>query len=65
MKATQEKIEYTKDMHVPTATQGRVSDVLSRDPKEVTHEETTGELEDRFWDHLLAAGYRNQLKTQT
>jgi hypothetical protein len=64
MKATQEVIEGTKDMHVLTASQGQASAVLSRDPK-VTYKETIGALEDQFWDHQLDTGYRNQLKTQT
>jgi hypothetical protein len=65
MKATQEVIECTKDMHMSTTTQSRASNILSRDSKEVTYKETTGALEDRFWEHKLAAGYWNQLKTQT
>jgi hypothetical protein len=63
MKATQEMTEYTKDMHVLTTLQGQASDILPRDTKEVTYKETIGALEDRFWDQQLAAGCRNELKT--
>jgi hypothetical protein len=49
MEANQEKIERVKSTHVPTALQGWASNILDKDPKEATYEETIRALGEPIW----------------
>jgi hypothetical protein len=52
-------------MHLLTAPQGCVSDVLYRSPKEATYKETVRAAEDWFGEEHPIALYHNQLKRWT
>jgi uncharacterized membrane protein YgaE (UPF0421/DUF939 family) len=65
LETNQEMAECIKIMHMLTALQGQVSDVLHEVLKGATYKETIKAKEGQFGDQKLATGYHDQLKSQT
>jgi hypothetical protein len=53
-----------KAAYLMSVLQGRAAHNLHRVPAEASYEDIVGALQDRFWDHKLAATYRSQLKAR-